>query len=64
MKSTKICPDIEWGNKMATNLYARKRQRTGALHNLADDATPTYRAPASWNAPVLWRFFRRFAGMR
>jgi hypothetical protein len=40
----------------ATNRYPRKRQRTGALQNLAEHVASTNHAPASWSAAVPCRF--------
>src|SRR5262249_47453252 len=36
--------------------YVRKRQRTGALHNLTEARAVREYASASRSAPVLWRF--------
>ncbi len=39
-----------------TSSYDVKRQRTGALHDLAELSTARAPALASWSAPVIWRF--------
>ena len=46
-------------------LHHGKRQRTGAVQNLAGFGRHVLVvAPASWTAPVLWRFWRRLARNR
>ena len=49
-------PSWERSGTYATNRHRRKRQRTGALQNLAKHLGGACSATASWRAPVRWRF--------